>query len=58
MGVRMRFRQRLFSWLDSYDIYNETGETLYTVEGKLAWGTACTFWIPQASILLPFRKRC
>ena len=38
MGVRMRFRQRLFSWLDSYDIYNETGETLYTVEGKLAWG--------------------
>ena len=38
MGVRMRFRQRLFSWLDSYDIYNEEGETLYTVEGKLAWG--------------------
>ena len=36
--MRMYFRQRLFSWLDSYDIYNEAGETLYTVEGKLAWG--------------------
>lgn len=36
--MRMYFRQRFFSWLDSYDVYNEAGETLYTVEGKLAWG--------------------
>ena len=36
--MRLYFKQRFFSWLDSYDIYNEAGETVYTVEGKLAWG--------------------
>lgn len=34
----MLFKQRLFSWFDSYDIYDETGAVLFTVEGKLAWG--------------------
>lgn len=28
----------LFSWFDSYDIYDEAGNTVFTVEGKLAWG--------------------
>lgn len=36
--MRMLFKQRLFSWFDSYDIYDEGGSTLFTVEGKLAWG--------------------
>ena len=36
--MRLLFRQRLFSWFDSYDIYDEAGNTVYTVEGKLAWG--------------------
>ena len=37
-SMRLLFRQRLFSWFDSYDIYDEAGNTVYTVEGKLAWG--------------------
>ena len=36
--MKLLFRQRLFSWFDSYDIYNEQGETVYTVRGQLAWG--------------------
>ena len=36
--MRLRFRQRFFSWLDSYDIYDEDGHTMYTVQGKPAWG--------------------
>ncbi|MBO5201064.1 MAG: LURP-one-related family protein [Clostridia bacterium] len=36
--MKMLFKQRMFSWFDSYDIYNENGETLYTVKGQLAWG--------------------
>ena len=36
--MKLLFKQRFFSWLDSYDIYNEAGETVYTVEGKLSWG--------------------
>ena len=36
--MKLLFKQRLFSWLDSYDIYNEAGQTVYTVRGQLAWG--------------------
>lgn len=36
--MRLRFKQRFFSWLDSYDIYTEDGEVAYTVKGQLAWG--------------------
>ena len=36
--MRLLFKQRFFSWLDSYDIYDETGNTVFTVEGKLSWG--------------------
>lgn len=36
--MKLLFKQRLFSWFDSYDIYDEAGETVYTVQGQLAWG--------------------
>lgn len=36
--MKLLFKQRFFSWLDSYDIFDERGETMFTVEGKLAWG--------------------
>ena len=36
--MKLLFRQRFFSWFDSYDIYNENGDTLYTVEGQFSWG--------------------
>ena len=28
----------MFSWFDSYDIYDEAGNTVFTVKGELAWG--------------------
>lgn len=36
--MRLLFKQRLFSWFDSYDIYDENGNTAYTVRGRLSWG--------------------
>lgn len=36
--MKLLFKQRFFSWFDSYDIYNEAGETVYTVCGQLSWG--------------------
>ena len=36
--MRLLFKQRFFSWFDSYDVYNEAGETVYTVKGQLSWG--------------------
>ena len=36
--MRLLFKQRFFSWFDTYDIYDEFGNTVYTVKGELAWG--------------------
>ena len=36
--MKLLFKQRFFSWFDSYDIFNEYGETVYTVKGQLSWG--------------------
>ena len=36
--MKLLFKQRLFSWFDSYDIYDEAGNTAYEVKGQLAWG--------------------
>ena len=36
--MRLLFKQRFFSWFDSYDIYDEDGSTVYTVKGQLSWG--------------------
>lgn len=36
--MKLLFKQRFFSWFDSYDIYDEAGNVVYTVKGQLAWG--------------------
>lgn len=36
--MRLLFRQRMFSWFDSYDIYDENGNTVYVVKGQFSWG--------------------
>ena len=36
--MKMLFKQRMFSWFDSYDIYDEYGNTLFVVKGQLSWG--------------------
>ena len=36
--MKLLFKQRFFSWFDSYDIYDEARNTLFVVKGELAWG--------------------
>lgn len=36
--MKLLFKQRLFSWFDSYDVYDESGNTVYIVKGQLSWG--------------------
>ena len=36
--MKLLFKQRVLSWFDSYDIYNENGDVEYIVKGELAWG--------------------
>lgn len=36
--MKLIFKERVFSWFDSYDIYDESGAIVYTVKGQLSWG--------------------
>ncbi|MDE7379485.1 MAG: LURP-one-related family protein [Clostridia bacterium] len=36
--MKLIFKQRFFSWFDSYDIYYEDGSVAFRVEGQLSWG--------------------
>lgn len=36
--MKLLFKQRMFSWFDSYDIYDEADNTVFTVKGQLSWG--------------------
>ncbi len=36
--MKLLLRQRIFSWFDSYDIYDDCQTLVFHVEGKLAWG--------------------
>lgn len=61
--MRLLFKQRLFSWFDSYDIYDEDGNVVYEVKGQLDWGHCLKVYqsnIPLATIkqvLLTFIPR-
>ena len=39
--MKLYFKQRFFSWFDSYDVYDEAGNTYFKVDGKL--GLSHTF---------------
>lgn len=36
--MKLWFKQRFFSWFDSYDIYDANGGVVYTVQGRFSWG--------------------
>ena len=36
--MKLLFKQRFFSWFDTYDIYDESGNTVFVVKGEVAWG--------------------
>ncbi len=55
--MKLLFKQRMFSWLDSYDIFGETGEVIYTVKGKLAWGHCLKIFDGQGQVLGVVKER-
>ncbi len=36
--MKLLFKERMFSWFDSYDVYDEQGNKVYIVKGELSWG--------------------
>ena len=55
--MKMLFKQRFFSWFDSYDIYDEAGNTLYIVKGQLSWGHCLKIFSPEGAELGTVKER-
>ena len=56
--MKLLFKQRFFSWFDSYDIYNEAGETVYTVEGQFSWGHCLHILDAAGNHIGTVKERC
>ncbi len=55
--MKMYFKQRFFSWFDSYDVYDENGNTLFEVKGQLAWGHKLKVFDAQGNYLGMVREQ-
>lgn len=55
--MKLLFKQRFFSWFDSYDVYGEDGETLYIVKGQLSWGHCLKIFDPQENEIGMVKER-
>ena len=36
--MKLLFKQKFFSWFDSYNIFDEAGNVFFHVQGQLSWG--------------------
>ena len=54
--MRLIFKQRFFSFLDSYDIYDENGNTVFTVKGKFSFGRHFIIYSPEGRELGEIRQ--
>lgn len=55
--MKLLFKQRFFSWFDSYDIYDEAGHTVYTVKGQLPWGHCLKIYDAQGREIGTVKER-
>ena len=55
--MKLIFKQRFFSWFDSYDIYNDAGQTVYTVKGQFAWGHCLKIYDTQGREIGTVKER-
>ena len=47
--MKLLFKQRFFSWFDSYDIFDEAGNVVYRVKGEFAWGHLLRIYDPAGN---------
>lgn len=55
--MKLLFKQRLFSWFDSYDIFDEEGDTVYVVKGQLSWGHKLNIYDTEDFLLGTVKER-
>ena len=55
--MKLLFKQRFFSWFDSYDVYDEAGNTVFTVKGELSWGHLLRIYDAQGNAIGCVKER-
>ena len=55
--MKLLFKQRLFSWFDSYDIYDAQGGVFCTVKGQLSWGHCLNVYDSRGSRIGTVKER-
>lgn len=55
--MKLYFKQRFFSWFDSYDVFDGEGNTLYRVKGQLAWGHKLNVYDPEGNYLGTLKEK-
>ena len=55
--MKLLLRQRFFSWFDSYDIYDEAGNTVYVVKGEFSMGHRLQIYAPVGTPLGRIQER-
>ncbi len=57
--MKLLFKQRLFSWFDSYDVYSKvSGNTAFVVKGELHGDTCSRIYNSCGKEVDTLRKRC
>ena len=55
--MKLLFKQRAFSWFDSYDVYDEAGNTVFTVKGQMSWGKCLKIFDTNENEVATIRQR-
>ena len=55
--MKLLFKQRMFSWFDSYDVFDESGNTVFTVKGELSWGHLLCIYDAQGNAVGCVKER-
>ncbi|MDE7326705.1 MAG: LURP-one-related family protein [Lachnospiraceae bacterium] len=55
--MKLLFRQRIFSWFDSYDIFDENENTVFTVKGQLSFGHCLNIYDASGQYLATVKEK-
>ncbi len=55
--MKLLFKQKAFSWFDSYDVFNEYDEAVYKVKGQLSWGHCLKIFDAQGNEIGTVKER-
>lgn len=55
--MQLLFKQRIFSWLDSYDIYDEYGSVVFSVKGQIAFGKCLNVYDNRGNLIGTLKQR-